>query len=117
MLSVLVSSSTPLAISSIISNASTLSSKSAVSGSTSVRTRHIITHSMFISAAGPLLWHFENTEGSSSIELTLEDIKLAAKQIGFTITEEREIQASYTSNPLSMLRSQYDACFWVCTKV
>jgi carnosine N-methyltransferase len=63
------------------------------------------------------LWHFENTEGVSSIELTLEDVKLAATKLGFKISSEAEIQTSYTSNPHSMLSSHYTASFFVCTKV
>jgi carnosine N-methyltransferase len=34
---------------------------------------------------GPTLWHFENTAGASSIELTLEDLKALATRIGFVI--------------------------------
>lgn len=69
------------------------------------------------SIVGPLLWHFENTEGVSSIELTLEDVKLAATKLGFKISNEAEIQTSYISNPHSMLSSHYTASFFVCTKV
>jgi carnosine N-methyltransferase len=35
---------------------------------------------------GPLLYHFENTPGENSIELSLEDVKAVAEKIGFTIT-------------------------------
>lgn len=35
---------------------------------------------------GPTLWHFENTEGASSIELTLEGVKQLARRIGFVLS-------------------------------
>ncbi|KAM0756073.1 N2227-domain-containing protein [Meredithblackwellia eburnea MCA 4105] len=66
---------------------------------------------------GPTLWHFENTDGARSIELTLEEVKELAKRIGFTFQEDREIKTSYTSNQLSLLRHQYTAGFWTnCPK-
>lgn len=34
---------------------------------------------------GPSLWHFENTAGASSIELTMDEIKALAQRIGFKI--------------------------------
>lgn len=34
---------------------------------------------------GPTLWHFENTEGASSVELTMEDVKALARRVGFRL--------------------------------
>lgn len=32
---------------------------------------------------GPLLYHFENTPGEMSVELSLEEVKDVARKIGF----------------------------------
>ncbi|KAK4700170.1 carnosine N-methyltransferase, partial [Phenoliferia sp. Uapishka_3] len=66
---------------------------------------------------GPTLWHFENTAGARSIELTVEDVKELAKRIGFVIVEAKEIHTSYTSNPRSLLQHRYTAAFWVAKKL
>ncbi|GAA6061368.1 hypothetical protein JCM10212_005822 [Sporobolomyces blumeae] len=65
---------------------------------------------------GPTLWHFENDLEARSIELPLEDVEDLARRIGFEISEEREIQTSYTTNPRSLLRHEYTAAFWVARK-
>ncbi|SCV71998.1 BQ2448_4692 [Microbotryum intermedium] len=65
---------------------------------------------------GPTLWHFENTEGCSSIELSLEDVKALANRIGFILENEREVQTSYTTNERSTLRHEYAASFWTARK-
>lgn len=67
---------------------------------------------------GPTLWHFQNDEnGSNSIELTVEDLKSLIRRVGFVITEEREIETSYSGNPVSMLQHTYLASFFIATKV
>ncbi|BGP16379.1 hypothetical protein JCM10213_004922 [Rhodosporidiobolus nylandii] len=66
---------------------------------------------------GPTLWHFENDREASSIELTLEEVKALARRIGFELSEERELQTCYTTNPRSLLRHEYTAAFWVAKKV
>ncbi|SGY94033.1 BQ5605_C037g11623 [Microbotryum silenes-dioicae] len=92
---------------------------------------------------GPTLWHFENTEGCNSIELSLEDVKALAKRIGFVLEvrspyewqfsslylaidastrscwpsqNEREVRTSYTTNKRSTLRHEYAASFWTARK-
>ncbi|SCZ88523.1 BZ3500_MvSof-1268-A1-R1_Chr2-1g04466 [Microbotryum saponariae] len=65
---------------------------------------------------GPTLWHFENTEGCNSIELSLEDIKALAKRVGFVLENEREVRTSYTTNKRSTLRHEYAASFWTARK-
>ncbi|ORY89407.1 N2227-like protein-domain-containing protein [Leucosporidium creatinivorum] len=66
---------------------------------------------------GPTLWHFENTEGASSVELTMEEVKRLAERVGFRIENEKEVQTCYTSNPRSLLRHEYTAAFWTATKL
>ncbi|GAA6003773.1 uncharacterized protein JCM10292_003369 [Rhodotorula paludigena] len=66
---------------------------------------------------GPTLWHFENERDASSLELPLEDVKVLARQIGFELSDEREVETSYTSNPRSLLRHTYTAGFWTARKV
>ncbi|GJN90547.1 hypothetical protein Rhopal_003559-T1 [Rhodotorula paludigena] len=66
---------------------------------------------------GPTLWHFENERDASSLELPLEDVKALARQIGFELSDEREVETSYTSNPRSLLRHTYTAGFWTARKV
>jgi len=65
---------------------------------------------------GPLLYHFENTPGENSIELSLADVKAVAEKIGFTITNENTLPSTYTSNPNSMLKYVYENAFWKATK-
>ncbi|CAO3684727.1 unnamed protein product [Umbelopsis ramanniana] len=65
---------------------------------------------------GPLLYHFENTPGENSIELSLAEVKEIAEKIGFTITNEKTIPSTYTSNPNSMLKYVYECSFWKATK-
>lgn len=86
------------------------------------------------------MWHFENSsDGASSIELTVEDLKSLARRIGFVIKvrfyyesdllgysfeetdsmneqDEKEIVTPYTASPKTMLRSEYVASFWAATK-
>ncbi|GAA5983692.1 hypothetical protein JCM11641_000935 [Rhodosporidiobolus odoratus] len=66
---------------------------------------------------GPTLWHFENDRDASSIELTLEDVKALAQRVGFELSDEREIETCYTTNPRSLLRHEYTAAFWTARKV
>ncbi|KAI0703013.1 N2227-domain-containing protein [Cytidiella melzeri] len=67
---------------------------------------------------GPLLWHWENnTSNDPSIELSLEEVKTLAQSIGFEITNEREIETTYTNNAQSMLGYVYHAAFFIATKV
>ncbi|TNY18323.1 N2227-domain-containing protein [Rhodotorula diobovata] len=66
---------------------------------------------------GPTLWHFEGDKDASSLELPLEDVKALARRIGFDISDEREIETCYTTNPRSMLRHEYSAAFWTARKV
>ncbi|OBZ76846.1 hypothetical protein A0H81_03380 [Grifola frondosa] len=67
---------------------------------------------------GPLLWHYENnTTNDPSIELSLDEVKALARQIGFELSNERTVDTTYTNNPQSMLGYVYHAAFWTATKV
>ncbi|KAL7284714.1 hypothetical protein ACG7TL_002020 [Trametes sanguinea] len=67
---------------------------------------------------GPLLWHWENnTTNDPSIELTLEELKVLARKIGFEISNERTIDTTYTNNAQSMLGYVYHAQFWTAKKI
>ncbi|KIY65522.1 N2227-domain-containing protein [Cylindrobasidium torrendii FP15055 ss-10] len=66
---------------------------------------------------GPLLWHFENNQsGDVSVELDLEEVKRLCEVVGFEIKDHRQIDATYTNNPESMLGYVYHAQFWTATK-
>ncbi|KAJ1547951.1 hypothetical protein HK405_004563 [Cladochytrium tenue] len=62
---------------------------------------------------GPLLYHFEDMRTESSVELTLEELKLVAQNLGFEFEEERMVRSTYTSNPESMLQYVYNCWFSV----
>ncbi|KAH9903376.1 N2227-domain-containing protein [Cubamyces lactineus] len=67
---------------------------------------------------GPLLWHWENnTTNDPSIELTLEEVKVLARRMGFEISNERTIDTTYTNNAQSMLGYVYHAEFWTAKKI
>ncbi|GAA5857102.1 hypothetical protein JCM9279_001783 [Rhodotorula babjevae] len=66
---------------------------------------------------GPTLWHFENDPAASSLALTLDDLKALARRVGFDISDEREIETCYTTDPRSTLRHTYQAAFWTARKV
>lgn len=65
---------------------------------------------------GPLLWHFENSD-EVSIEVSLEEVKSLATEIGFVISDETTIETSYVGDDRSMLGYVYRAAFWTATKV
>ncbi|KAI8096286.1 N2227-like protein-domain-containing protein [Halteromyces radiatus] len=65
---------------------------------------------------GPLLYHFEDTPGESSVELSLDQIKRVAQEMGFEFKKESMIDTTYTSNPDSMLTYLYHSAFWTATK-
>ncbi|KAK7095621.1 hypothetical protein V1264_005008 [Littorina saxatilis] len=66
---------------------------------------------------GPLLYHYSDVPGESSIEISYEDLRSVIKKVGFDIEEERDnVRCSYTQNPLSMLHYQYRCVFFVARK-
>lgn len=67
---------------------------------------------------GPLLWHFENSSNprDTSIELSLDEVKELARQIGFEINNEKSFDTTYVDVGDSMLSHVYHAAFWTATK-
>ena len=69
---------------------------------------------------GPLLW----TGGTQAkVELSLDEVLLAAENIGFVIQNEaqgtnarRTVECEYTSDPNAMMQMIYKAEFWVARK-
>ncbi|KAI9325164.1 N2227-like protein [Zopfochytrium polystomum] len=66
---------------------------------------------------GPLLYHFEGMKNEMSVDLTLEEVKTAARSLGFVFEEESMMESTYTSNPNSMLKYRYNCAFWVARKM
>ncbi|KAI8993126.1 N2227-like protein-domain-containing protein [Pilobolus umbonatus] len=66
---------------------------------------------------GPLLYHFEDSSnGESSIELSLEQVKIVATKIGFEFKKETMVPTTYTTNPDGMLKYVYESAFWTAVK-
>ncbi|RHZ82917.1 hypothetical protein Glove_103g29 [Diversispora epigaea] len=65
---------------------------------------------------GPLLYHYENSPGEMSIELSLDQVKKVAKDFGFQFQDEKTIKTTYTTNPDGMLKYLYECAFWTCIK-
>ncbi|XP_014678098.1 PREDICTED: carnosine N-methyltransferase-like [Priapulus caudatus] len=67
---------------------------------------------------GPLLYHYSDMEGETSIELSYEEIRNVMVQIGFDILKEREddVTVPYSQNPRSMMKHVYDCVFFVARK-
>ncbi|GAA96090.1 uncharacterized protein L969DRAFT_49634 [Mixia osmundae IAM 14324] len=65
---------------------------------------------------GPLLWHFEQTPGETSIEMPLDDLKRIITSIGFDMANERMIETMYTDSADMLMQHRYTAAFWTCTK-
>lgn len=68
---------------------------------------------------GPLLYHFESIPGEASIELTLEEILMAAELVGFqksTDIPSTFIDSTYAGNDSSMLTYHYNCAFFVMRK-
>ncbi|KAJ1830901.1 hypothetical protein LPJ63_004639 [Coemansia sp. RSA 2711] len=68
---------------------------------------------------GPLLWHFDNIEGESSIELTRDEFVALVTKVGFVMEEQqfkKRISATYTANSRSMLQYTYHSFMCVARK-
>lgn len=66
---------------------------------------------------GPLLYHFADLPNENSIEPSYEDINGIIKEMGFHILkEDKNVPTSYSQNPRSMLRYEYDSVYFVCQK-
>jgi N2227-like protein len=70
---------------------------------------------------GPLLW---TSGGPAKLELSLDEVLLAAEEIGFMFKDRRDdetmarktIECEYTSDTQAMMRWTYKTEFWVATK-
>ncbi len=58
---------------------------------------------------GPLLYHWEEYAHEMSVELSLDEVLIAAESFGLEIRRTRTASADYTSDPRSMHRTTY-AC-------
>ncbi|KAJ2486739.1 hypothetical protein IWW37_005503 [Coemansia sp. RSA 2050] len=68
---------------------------------------------------GPLLWHFDNVAGESSIELTRDEFLQLVANMGFVLDEKRfkeDIILTYTADSKSMLQYTYHAFMCVARK-
>lgn len=65
---------------------------------------------------GPLLYHFEGSMADCSIELSLEEIKLVAKRLGFVIEQDHITSCRYTADAHSMYQTEYTCSFMVLRK-
>lgn len=66
---------------------------------------------------GPLLYHYSDIPNEVSIELSYEEVKRVVKQVGFKIEkEEMDVLSTYTQNPKSMLKYEYNSVFFTAQK-
>ena len=66
---------------------------------------------------GPLLYHFADSAGSPSIELSLDELLHAAGRVGFVpLAPVRLLPTTYTNNALSMKQMVYQSAFFVLQK-
>ncbi|KAJ2454230.1 hypothetical protein GGF42_003655 [Coemansia sp. RSA 2424] len=68
---------------------------------------------------GPLLWHFDNVAGESSIEFTRDEFLELATRMGFVFDaakHKEDIALPYTADPRSMLQYTYHAFMCVARK-
>ncbi|KAJ2739524.1 hypothetical protein GGI20_006096 [Coemansia sp. BCRC 34301] len=68
---------------------------------------------------GPLLWHFDNVAGESSIEFTRDEFLELATKVGFVFDKEKyreDIELPYTADPKSMLQYTYHAFMCIAHK-
>lgn len=68
---------------------------------------------------GPLLWHFDNVDGESSIEFTQEEFMNLVAKIGFEVDESQfkdDISLPYTADQKSMLQYTYKSFMCVAKK-
>lgn len=83
--------------------------------------RHILKDGGCWINLGPLLFHWADAhtylpEEELSIELSLEEVEAAAKQLGFKTIKREMVSAAYMTNLRSMLKSTYNCVFWTMIK-
>lgn len=66
---------------------------------------------------GPLHYHYSDTPGEVSIELTWEEIVSTLKNFGLTLEKQvTGIPSRYAGSPDTMKREEYSSVFSVCVK-
>mmetsp|Transcript_10931 Transcript_10931/g.32516 ORF Transcript_10931/g.32516 Transcript_10931/m.32516 type:complete len:209 (+) Transcript_10931:137-763(+) len=66
---------------------------------------------------GPLLYHWADSTGDDmSVELSLEEIRSVAQQLGLVLLREDVVDAPYIANQCGMFKTVYQACFWTMVK-
>uniref|UniRef100_A0A2P2I8P1 Carnosine N-methyltransferase n=1 Tax=Hirondellea gigas TaxID=1518452 RepID=A0A2P2I8P1_9CRUS len=66
---------------------------------------------------GPLLYHYAEQEGEQSIEPCYDHLMAIVRRLGFVVSEERtNMRTTYTQNPASMLKYEYNSVFFTATK-
>ena len=66
---------------------------------------------------GPLLYHFANTPGAVSIELSYSELRHVVQACGFDLVEEEHpVATAYIGNPRSMMETVYRCAFFVAIK-
>jgi carnosine N-methyltransferase len=66
---------------------------------------------------GPLLYHFSDMPGESSIEPSYDCVKKIIIDFGFEmLEEENDILTTYDQNPASMLQYQYKSVYFCAKK-
>mmetsp|Transcript_5412 Transcript_5412/g.8895 ORF Transcript_5412/g.8895 Transcript_5412/m.8895 type:complete len:380 (+) Transcript_5412:106-1245(+) len=65
---------------------------------------------------GPLLYHYADIGNELSIELSFEEIRKVASQLGLNIIKEEWKQCTYTCNQRSMMRVVYNCVLFVAVK-
>ncbi|PVU98618.1 hypothetical protein BB559_001450 [Furculomyces boomerangus] len=68
---------------------------------------------------GPLLWHFEDIPGESSVELTFQELMVLISNVGFSVdikSIKMDIQSPYSENKKSMLKYIYNTPFFIARK-
>jgi carnosine N-methyltransferase len=72
---------------------------------------------------GPLLYHwaegagYVGTQEELSVEMSLDDVCLAANHVGLRIEKREMSESRYTSDPSSMLQTVYNCALVVAVKV
>lgn len=65
---------------------------------------------------GPLLYHYADMYTETSVELTLEEILVVSRKLGFEISGVQHVRCAYARNPASMLKTEYNCAFFVGKK-
>eukprot|EP00760_Papus_ankaliazontas_P017646 PhM_4_TR1735/c0_g1_i1/m.102225/K19787/CARNMT1; carnosine N-methyltransferase len=65
---------------------------------------------------GPMLYHFSDMAGEASVDLTFDEFLTVVRNVGFEITEQKDIDNTYTNNIKSMKQNLFHSKFFVAFK-